>query len=261
MAFGAWKAVRWWDEMDALEAQAHAEFDAYLDRIDGHWGALAPLTKREQGLLRRSPNRAHLRAAERYGTEPAATRAEAAERLADLVRRRSDSLVTIAPATHSVPYFTPLADATVDTIAARFQQVLIDARLPLYTPVITSALRTEEDQRKLRRVNVNAARGRSSHEFATTFDLHAEKFVYAGLPPEPPPPIPEKLHPLWREPLEAHLGARAAARFEESTQRDATRLKAALGRVLIELENEGRLLTILERRQPVYHTTAIGWGK
>ena len=34
-----------------------------------------------------------------------------------------------------------------------------------------------------------------------------------------------------------------------------SRLLSLLGQTIIELEDEGRLLTVMERRQPVFHTT------
>ena len=155
----------------------------------------------------------------------------------------------------------PRARRVVDTLVARFQHELALAGLPRYKPVITSILRTEEDQQALRGVNSNAARGRSSHEFATTFDLHTERFVFSALPPEPLPQPSPRLPAWWREPLAEALREKAVQRFREAAAHNDTRLKAALGRTLIALENEGRLVTVMEYRQPVFHTTAIGWSE
>ncbi len=261
LVYGGVRAAQWWEEMHLLEAQSYAALEQYLDEIDGNWGAIAPLTRNESAQLRRSGNKLHVEAGQRYGIEPAATRANAAGDLENLARLDTDSLIYVASATYSVPYLTPRARATVDTIAVRFQQTLRDARVPLYKPVLTSVLRTEEDQTALRRVNSNAARGRSSHEFATTFDLHTNKFHYAGTPSVPIPMPSEKLPAWWRGPLIEDLRAIADARFKKDAERNASRLKAALGRTLIALENEQKLLTVMERRQPVYHTTAIGWAQ
>ena len=55
--------------------------------------------------------------------------------------------------------------------------------------------------------------------------------------------------------LEPHLIRYAAIAAERVAARRAMELRAILGEVLIELQNEGMVMVTLERLQPVYHMT------
>jgi hypothetical protein len=48
-------------------------------------------------------------------------------------------------------------------------------RIPLHTLIVTSVLRTEDDVRRLRRVNVNAS-PESCHRYGTTVDICYNRF-------------------------------------------------------------------------------------
>jgi hypothetical protein len=147
-----------------------------------------------------------------------------------------------------VPYATPDAAALLQLIGERFQAKLAEAGLPNYHYVISSVLRTGDNQRNLRQINPNATSGVSSHEFGTTLDLVYHKYRYATrpedmLPPTPYPFLDERLEPLRVQAFNA-LGMRY---WQE--------LQGILGRVLIELQREGKVIVILERGQPVFHIT------
>jgi len=82
---------------------------------------------------------------------------------------------------HSVPYLTPETVLLLQYIGQRFSE-LMQQRHSGHNPyrvIVTSALRTEDSERKLRRVNRNAT-DTSCHIYGTTFDLSAQRYQYRG---------------------------------------------------------------------------------
>ncbi|MDX1532457.1 MAG: DUF5715 family protein, partial [Rhodothermales bacterium] len=171
---------------------------------------------------------------------------------AGLVEIGENAYYWVAPLTHSVPYVTESTAALLDSIGVRFQERLAEEGLPPYKYHISSALRTQEDQAALRRVNVNAAVGTSSHEFGTTFDIHFKKYRYGG---DARAEVRAAFPDLPYDYLYDEFSDDLAAFYERMTDAYVSRLKALLGETLIELEDEGYLVTVMERRQPVFHTT------
>jgi hypothetical protein len=256
--FLAWEAREYavqQAEIRRLETEARAEFDVYLSDIRENIREVQPLTSAERSQLRRSLNATHIANGERYGI-PALQSRDDLDGLQDrLVRIDDTPYYHVLPANYSVPYLTPGAAALLDTIGARFHQRLAAAGLPLFQYGITSALRSAEDQRALTGSNVNAARGVSSHQFATTFDISNRRYRYGGTLSQDPPPLPPGLPEGAAEDLREERDQRLNEELGTLAQRYNERLQALLGRTMIELENEGALVVVLERRQPVYHTT------
>ena len=117
--------------------------------------------------------------------------------------------------TYSAPYVVPKVAELLDDLADKFQ-----ARTQSRTRfVVTSVLRTEEDVKKLRRVNINASTN-SCHCNATTIDISYARFGA------------DKVRP-----------------------RDPYELRLALAEVLYELRKEGRCYVKIERKQYCYHIT------
>lgn len=80
---------------------------------------------------------------------------------------------------HSVPYLVPEAVLLLDFIGHRFNQ-LMEMHYPKigeHRIILTSALRTEQSERRLRRVNRNAT-DTSCHIYGTTFDLSAQRYEH-----------------------------------------------------------------------------------
>ncbi len=80
---------------------------------------------------------------------------------------------------HSKPYLLPEAVLLLDYIAHRFDQ-LMDEHYPQigrHKVIVTSALRTEQSEQRLRRVNRNAT-DTSCHIYGTTFDLSAQRYEH-----------------------------------------------------------------------------------
>jgi hypothetical protein len=259
IALGAFSVVSYLakqaEERRQIVLAERAQFEAYLDAQEAQYLTIPLMTPRQRSLLRRSRNVQHVETAERLGVASVAERDDVldrAEKVGLVPIDRENPYYWVAELTHSVPYVTPSAAALLDTIGVRFQQKLAEAGLPPYEYHISSVLRTQEDQEALRPTNGNAARTTSSHEFGTTFDIQFRKYRYGGDPAaegqralgEPPYPF-----------LETEFANRLAAFYAEMEERYRSRLLSLLGETMIELEDEGMLITVMERRQPVFHTT------
>ncbi|CAN5818788.1 hypothetical protein BH23GEM7_BH23GEM7_39020 [soil metagenome] len=230
-------------EMERIEARA--------DSIDRIFQPLPLLRPAEEQGLRRYLEREHLVRARALGIEPGPT----AERLATL--EREGRLVRLEESTrywivrdldYSVPLVVPSVRALLTEMGERFHARLAELALPPFRLEVTSLLRSAEDQAALRRVNPNAARGESTHEFGTTVDVAYSAFA---APQEPILALDAEEAP-WVEP---HLHRFAAAMAETVAARRSRELQAILGRVLLEMQQEGKVMVTLEQLQPVYHLT------
>lgn len=82
---------------------------------------------------------------------------------------------------HSVPYLLPEAALLLNYISIRFEQ-LMEQHYPnigKHRIIVTSALRTEQSERNLRRVNRNATDS-SCHLYGTTFDISAQRYEHSN---------------------------------------------------------------------------------
>ena len=251
-------AVFGWRANEGIEA-SFAEQEAFVEAAQQAFETVPLLSDDEIATLRRSRNAAHVSRAQDLGVPPPDTRAEA-DSLADryaLVPISTDSLYTVLPGEYSVPVLTPSAAASLDRIAVRFREKLEAEGLPPFRFAVSSVWRTGADQAALRGDNVNAAAGRSSHEYATTYDITYNPTRYSPAPDALPPPpridprVPRPMRGMVRESL-------VQRQFDDLNALAAdypSRLTALLGRALIELEDEGVVLVVRERRQPVFHIT------
>ena len=242
------------EERAAVE-QVRTQFAAALAEREAAVLAVDSLSVGEIRLLRRSLNRAHVGAAKRLGVAPVPT---------DSALAFADGL---APLDEASPYYTtkwgrnpltPDALAALDAIGERFHERLAEAGLPPFRYVLSSTFRTAEHQDRLRGVNANAARGRSSHEFGTTFDIAYKRYHFnaeAGYGFVERPAMPEALSTLARLWLAAELDATERTWGERVAAEHADRLEAVLGRALIDLEDDGVLLALREVGQPCFHVT------
>ena len=233
-----------------------AAYDLRLDELATRAESVPLLSADELARLRRSRNSAHVDTARSLGVAPIATRAGL-----DSARTTSDSLRVVETGPryvvwdgeHSDPLLTPSAAASLDSIAARFGAALASEGLPPYRFTVSSLLRSAQDQAELRGVNANAAAGRSSHEYGTTYDITYKR--YSPRPTSALPEVPGRVPRVFRPAVRSALAARRDEAHRQLAEDYPSRLDAVLGRTLIELEDEGVLITVRERRQPVYHTT------
>ena len=120
-------------------------------------------------------NDTHMAAAKRIGVKPLKDR-EAAEKLGGKVMEIKDNdFYQVDSLTHSIPFLVPKASALLDSIGANFLDSLENKGLNPNQVIVTSVLRTQDDVKKLRRVNGNAS-ANSVHMFGTTFDISYKRF-------------------------------------------------------------------------------------
>lgn len=233
--------------------------DSALERMERRIAEIPPLTDEEVGQLRRSVNADHVREAQTRGITPVLRRDRLVmlAREAGLVRLESTPRYRILDAEYSVPIATHGVRRTLDSISVHFWDRLTERGLPGFRFTISSMLRSTEDQAALGNVNVNAVRDRSSHEYGTTFDITYRRFSFRGGPEPEMTRLPSGLVPVVKGQLRGRLQARRESAYRQFADDHATELSAALGRALIELEDEGVLLALREQRQPVYHVTGL----
>lgn len=243
-------------ETSSFENEAEAALAATLERAtalaDSIEDLLRPvplLRPAEEEALRRYGQSVHLPRARALGVRPSDdAEAEGLLREGRLVRLEDTRLWVLKDVGPSGALVTPDTRALLVRLGEAFQERLADMGLPPYRLEITSALRSAADQARLRRTNVNAAQGVSTHEFGTTVDL--AYFTFA-----PPADLPGHLladGPDWLRPYQEAI---ARAKLEAVAGQKSRELQKILGDVLRQAQSDGLVLVTLERLQPVYHIT------
>jgi len=192
-------------------------------------------TKTVEKQLTRFRNRFHLRTVEKSGvpTIEDGTIQELIE-TGQITKVTSDETLLVRKMMR--PYLHPAALSELRTISRAFFRLQDELGLSKKRIVLTSASRTVEDQRKLRKRNGNAAQ-RSSHTSGLTFDLHYQ--VYGDEVFLTDYVLP---HHRWI--------------FRKlTTDRNDSDRKGLLAQVLLESQEAGRTYVIHERNQPVFHVT------
>jgi len=213
----------------------------HLDTIDQRLRRVRSLTIPERIALRRDVNERHIESARQLGVRVTGT-VESLVAAGQLVRLAdTTSHWIVRELDYSIPYVTPDAAAMLVEIGQRFHARLDSVGVPRFRLDITSALRTSAQHAELRRRNSNASRVESSHEFATTVDIAYRRYA----PPAGDIFADANGHARWM----------SDSLLVETARERGAELQAALGRVLQEMQREGKLLVRMERRQTVYHIT------
>jgi len=165
----------------------------------------------------------HIEAATINGVGPLETRSDTALYMDKLVRIPGElEIYRVDKLTHSMPYLVPQAATLLSDICLNFRDSLISKNMPLYKPIVTSILRTNDDVKGLSRRNGNAS-DNSVHRYGTTFDIAWTRF----------------------DKVDA----------SDTRTLDDGRLKAVLGQVLHDLRERGRCYIKHERKQSCFHIT------
>ncbi|MCZ4695141.1 hypothetical protein DWB61_08670 [Ancylomarina euxinus] len=190
--------------------------------------SVSVLTKAEKGALRRYNNDYHLEVARTKGLkEPLDSRKddkESAEAFCDrheLVEITDNEYYEIPRLSNSLPYLQESAEEFLNLLGERFCNQLEELGLKKYRFSISSILRTLEDQKSLRKSNVNATPNSSSHYYGRTFDIVQTRYFERG----------------------------------NSTPVYTYRLRNILLRELIKLQDEGKCYVLLERQTKCIHVT------
>jgi hypothetical protein len=222
-------------------AEQRARIVARVDSVDRALRKVRGLTREERSVLRQDVNAEQLAVAQSGGVrasgEGDVARLRRTGRLVEL--EDTTSYWVLRDLTHSVPLSTPSARGMLLEASRRFQARMEEMGLPRFRLTVTSVLRTDESQASLRQSNANAAAGVSTHEYGTTMDISHIRFA----PPAAAPGLPPELAQLQD------------SLMEDVAKRHASALQGELGRVLGEMRREGKVKVMMERQQPVYHTT------
>jgi hypothetical protein len=211
---------------------------ALVDSTDRMLRKVPALTRWEKVKLRRDVNRMQIARARQLGIVPGSD-PEALLKNGTLVRLADNTPYwTLYNLNYSVPYVRPSTEELLVQIAERFQAKLDSIDCPRYRLVITSVLRTADKQAALRRANANASKIQSAHEFGTTVDIAYRRFA---APVDPT--------------LDAYGAMMADSLMSKAANLRSAELQAILGRVLADLEREGKVMVMMERQQTVYHIT------
>jgi len=230
--------------LDSL-AWRGARLRARLERLD-------PPTSAEEAPMRQprtAPYRDHLTLGDSLGVPPLRGEGDLAALAGRgrLVPLATNDRYVVRVLEHSKPYVTPATLAWLDDASRRFQQRLRDAGLPPFRLVVSSALRTADLQADLRRVNRNAASGRSSHEYGVSVDIDHTDFRAPAYIPPLRLPVSDAQADLANYVSRLHTDDLARAYWPS--------LFGVLTRVMAEEQAEERALVLLESEQPVFHVT------
>lgn len=234
--------------VEALD-RALKEQNEAVERLASAFEEIDDLKTAQELRLRRYRNADHLAQARARGLRVSGD--EEAERLKEqgrLVRLEDTQYYYLQDLDYSVAYVTPDAARLLELIGERLHQQLSEHGLPAYRFNISSVLRTAEKQRALRQINPNATYGVSTHEFGTTVDIAYHIYDYY---PQPEDALAETDYPAINERLETIR----VRQYGALGMRYWRMLKGLLGRILIDLQDEGKVMVTLEREQPVFHIT------
>ncbi len=218
-----------------------------LARWESAIAAHEALTRDEHLALQKAPYHEHIDASRRVGVHP---------------RRALRDLTVVRPGS---PYYVTGWDGllakgaieTLDVIGERFQAELRRQNLPAARFIVTSTHRSAEEQAALTEINANATKGQSSHEFGGSFDIGYNRFLpLIEGSYEPMYELHGDVPPRLLAGLVQDVSALETRWAEQIIVRHTATYDAVLGRVLLDLQAEGRLIPLREYYQPCYHVTA-----
>ena len=237
-------------QMEQELRDVHAEIFERVDSVAQVLGTVPGLTREERGELRSDVNAEQIARARALGVR--ASDSAEIKQLRDRGRlvplEDSTRFWVLRNLQYSVPYVTPDTKAMLAEIGHRFHAELDSLGLPPFRVEITSVLRTPETQADLRQSNANASQGVSAHEFGTTLDIARAHFTA-------PQASQLEANVASAPALTPQVKQVEAAALDSVAEKHSSALQAALGRVLVDMRKEGKLLVMMERSQAVYHTT------
>lgn len=186
------------------------------------------LSKDENRALHRYNNDYHLKAARIKGLlkpleskEDHKADAKESDSRHQLLEITDNKYYEIPHLTNSLPYLQPPAKEFLNILGENFCGQLEEFGITKYRFSVTSILRTIEDQKSLRKNNVNATSNNSSHYYGRTFDIAQTRFFERG----------------------------------NSTPVYSYRLRNLLLRELIKMQDEGKCYVLLESQTKCIHVT------
>lgn len=166
-------------------------------------------------------NETHLKAAQSGGIEPLESRGDTLDAVGKIIKISSCDTYKVSQLYHSVPYLIPPAVELLNKIGSDFRDSLLIEGYQPHRIIVTSVLRTNEDVKRLMRVNYNASLN-SAHCYGTTFDISYYRFDST-----------------------CSMGNHIYG----------SQMESILGKILARLRYEGRCYVKLEKKQRCFHVT------
>jgi hypothetical protein len=186
------------------------------------------LTPVEKKALKKYPNAYHLEVGKDKGIpKPFKSQKEMLEhknkyiRNYDLAVIKDSRYYEVPHLSHSLPYLKEDAQEFLEDLGIQFEKSLTKLGVRPYRFSVTSIMRTMEDQKGLRKTNVNATPNNSSHYYGRTIDLSQTRFFERG-----------KSEPIY-----------------------SYRLRNLLLRDLIKMQEQGKCYVLLESQTKCIHIT------
>jgi len=186
------------------------------------------LSTEEQRALTRYPNSYHLQVAQNQGIpKPFKSKQEMYDKKGYYIRTYhlqkidDNKHYEVPKLTYSLPFLKTEAKSFLDELGIHFIRSLDELGVRPYRFSVTSIMRTLDDQKGLRKNNVNATPNNSSHYYGLTFDLSQTRFFERG-----------NSKPIY-----------------------SYRLRNQLLRELILMQKEGRCYVLLEHQTKCIHVT------
>jgi len=242
------------------------EVESYINTINTIQGEIvqkAPIyadfiTADKESELRKHLLQDHIDVAKRFQLSPIQDFEHLKEAVTDQklveVKLNRDSGFYFYNVKKELRFLHPSALKVLHLISSRFQKNLKEY-LPKTIPAdykvkakiaITSALRTVEYQKGLRKKNRNAAL-ESSHSYGVSFDIFFDDY-FLQVNQMNGQSEPSGLFKTLR----ANIKKRAGFWLGDSLRRQ---MRSLLTKTLLQLQREGALYAILEKRQKCYHVT------
>ncbi len=234
-------------DIKSFLTEAYKTERKFIENIPIYGDYATPSKERE---LRKHLLMDHIRAAGKYGVKPLTDEEEIG------VNVKSGKLVNIEKEENRLYYFhnvkkryrflTKNASKGLRSLTVRFQKNLKKrADLPPVKIALSSVIRPVSYQKKLRGRNTNAGY-LSTHSYGTSFDIFYDDYFVS---------IPLKAPPNERsEETLKKMRVRLGYMMGDSLRRQ---LRSILMETLMEMQDEGKLYAILEKRQRCYHVTIL----
>jgi hypothetical protein len=204
----------------------------------------------KENKLRRHLLNDHIKAAVKFGIPPIRDNEEtdALYKSGKLIKVESgaDKQFYFYNVRDDYRYLTPDAAAGLDLLADRFQKNIQKRILsPIVKIAVSSAVRPADYQKGLTRKNFNASI-ESTHCYGTSFDIFYDDY-YVTLPePTSDNSTAKKIEETLRRRFGFLIGDALRREFH-----------SVLMETLIELQEEGIIYAILEKKQRCYHVTVL----
>ncbi len=144
---------------------------------------IVPLSVHDKKSLKKYDNGYHLKTAKQNGLKTPIKTKKEFENIDNkslsnnnMVNLSNSKHYNIQRLTHSYPYAHKDVRVFLNTLAERFNKTLKSKNIKHYKFYLTSVLRTEDSQKELTKVNLNATKNETAHLYGRTIDISKTQF-------------------------------------------------------------------------------------